>query len=322
MDNTSGASLSVIRNSSIGSLSGGGTTGGHVNISSGQTLTVVNLNTNTTYGGVISDAGALTKTGTGMLTLTGASTYTGATAVNQGILRVDGSLTGTSSVTVASGARLQGIGTVTSTGGATINGRIAPGNSIGTLTMAGPVALSGVTATAEFELVNPMVNGMTHTPSAVIMNAGTTFANPALITGATRVAAVNDVLIVTGTSPADSLTFNPGSTLEVLMLPAGNPTGLLSGLAWDLIDAGSITIGGVDGFWGVAGDYTYHGGSGVQYGDIFLNLPDLWFGTSDGYYNWNFSLFESHGIIVLVPEASRAVLAMLALAGLVLRRRR
>jgi fibronectin-binding autotransporter adhesin len=263
---------------------------------------------------------ALVKTGTGTQTLTGASTYSGTTTVNQGVIRVDGTITGTSSVTVASGAKLQGIGTITTTGGTTINGRIAPGNSIGTLTMAGPVTLSGATATAEFEIVNPMVNGLTHTPSAVIMNADTTFDNPALITGATRVAGVNDVLIINGATP--TLTFNTGSTLEVLMLPNTTPTGLLSGIAWDLIDAGIITIGGTNGFWGVPNDYTYHGGNGVQYGDIILNLPDLWNGTTDGYYNWNLSLFESHGIIVLVPEPSRAFLVLVTIIPFALRRRR
>jgi autotransporter-associated beta strand protein len=269
----------------------------------------------------------LSKEGTGTQTLTGASNYTGATTVNQGVLRVDGTITGTSSVTVASGAKLQGTGTISTPGGISVSGTIAPGNSIGTLTQAGPVTITG-TGNAEFEINNPLVNGLDHTPSAVIMNADTTFAIPALITGATRVVVSagpppvyqNDVLIVDGATP--TITFATSSTLDVLMLPATAPTGLLSGLAWDLIDAGSITIGGTDGFWGVAGDYTYHGGNGVQFGDIIMNLPDLWDGASDGYYNWNFSLFESHGIIVLVPEASRAVLAMLALAGLALRRRR
>lgn len=80
-------------------------------------------------------AGALIKDGAGKLELTGNSgaTYTGAGSVLAGTLAVNGVLGGT--MEVISG-RLQGIGTV----GATINqpgGTIAPGNSIGTLTING-----------------------------------------------------------------------------------------------------------------------------------------------------------------------------------------
>uniref|UniRef100_A0A9E7ZV51 Autotransporter outer membrane beta-barrel domain-containing protein n=1 Tax=Bosea sp. NBC_00436 TaxID=2969620 RepID=A0A9E7ZV51_9HYPH len=80
-------------------------------------------------------AGALIKDGAGKLTLTGDSgaTYTGAASVVAGTLAVNGVLGGTMEVI---GGRLQGIGTV----GSTINqpgGTIAPGNSIGTLTING-----------------------------------------------------------------------------------------------------------------------------------------------------------------------------------------
>ena len=55
-------------------------------------LTVGNNNSSTTYSGVLSGGGSLTKTGSGTMTLTGASTYTGATSVNAGTLTLSGSL--------------------------------------------------------------------------------------------------------------------------------------------------------------------------------------------------------------------------------------
>ena len=84
-------------------------------------------------------AGGLTKTGAGTLLLSGANTYTGATAVNAGILYVNGSLNTASAISVASGARLGGTGTV---GTATV----ASGGSVeGGQSNAGKLTLSGLT---------------------------------------------------------------------------------------------------------------------------------------------------------------------------------
>ncbi|HEY0945528.1 MAG TPA: autotransporter-associated beta strand repeat-containing protein [Opitutaceae bacterium] len=88
-----------------------------------------------TYAGTISGTGALTKAGDGTLEFTGnSSAFSGSTAVNAGTLAVNGRLGGT--LTVASGARLQGAGTVGTTMIAS-GGTLAPGNSIGTLAVAG-----------------------------------------------------------------------------------------------------------------------------------------------------------------------------------------
>ena len=74
----------------IGSLTGGGTTGGNVVLGSG-TLTVGGDNTSpAAYGGVISGTGGLTKIGTGTLTLSGTNVYSGTTLVAQGKVVVNG----------------------------------------------------------------------------------------------------------------------------------------------------------------------------------------------------------------------------------------
>jgi outer membrane autotransporter protein len=86
-----------------------------------------------TYGGAMSGTGNLTLQGGGLLNLTGANSFTGGTTVTGGTLAVNGSLAG--AVTVGSAGTLGGSGTVT---GNVVNaGTLAPGNSIGTLTVSG-----------------------------------------------------------------------------------------------------------------------------------------------------------------------------------------
>jgi fibronectin-binding autotransporter adhesin len=123
------AALAVDSSETIGSLRGGGSTGGNVSIASGQTLTVAESG-NQTYAGVISSAGSLTKSGNGTLTLSGVNTYSGGTAINAGTLALGGGnnrLSTASTVSIAAGATLDlltnsqtlvgltGSGTVTST---------------------------------------------------------------------------------------------------------------------------------------------------------------------------------------------------------------
>lgn len=119
-------------------------------------LTVGALNSSTEVSGVISGTGGLTKVGSGTLLLSGANTYTGATRIDAGVLSVNGSLA--SNVTVAGGA-LKGHGFVN---GVTINNgaALAPGNSIGTLSVGTLTFASGSSyqvetdATGASDLVN------------------------------------------------------------------------------------------------------------------------------------------------------------------------
>jgi autotransporter-associated beta strand protein/T5SS/PEP-CTERM-associated repeat protein len=84
--NTAGVTLTITDTETIGSLSGGGASGGNVYIPSG--LVTGGNNKTTSFDGVISGTGGLTKTGTGTMTLTGANSYNGATSVAAGTLSV------------------------------------------------------------------------------------------------------------------------------------------------------------------------------------------------------------------------------------------
>ena len=81
---------------------------------------------------IFSGSGGLSKIGEGTLVIDNIQNYTGLTSINEGTLQVNGELI--SPVQVLLGARLQGNGTVGST---VVQGVIAPGNSIGTLTING-----------------------------------------------------------------------------------------------------------------------------------------------------------------------------------------
>ena len=88
-----------------------------------------------THAGTIFGAGGLTKEGGGALKLTGTSTYTGPTTVNAGKLIVNGTIA--SEVTVNDGGMLMGSGMVGGDAMIMSGGMYAPGNSIGTQTIAG-----------------------------------------------------------------------------------------------------------------------------------------------------------------------------------------
>ena len=118
------------QNQTIAGLSGGTTS----QVAIGSTTLTVNQSGNTVFSGGITGTGNLIKDGDGKLNLTGTNTFTGTTSVNGGILAVNGSVT--SPVAVNSGGTLGGNGTVgTTTAGS--GGVIAPGNSIGRLTVNG-----------------------------------------------------------------------------------------------------------------------------------------------------------------------------------------
>src|SRR5690606_11051714 len=116
---------------------------GDVDVAGGAAL-FFNQATDGSYGGVISGAGSLAKTGTGAVTLTGRPPCPGGAFVNVGALLVSGSLAGRA--TVGSDGLLGGNGRFL--GGILNNGALAPGNSIGTMHVSGPLTFGAGSAYA------------------------------------------------------------------------------------------------------------------------------------------------------------------------------
>lgn len=117
----------------------GGTTGTLIGDVIDRGTLIFNRSDAVTFGGVVSDMGALRQAGPGMLTLSSASTYTGPTTVAGGTLSVTGSLA--SAVTVASGAALTPTGRI---GGLSVSsgGSVSTTGTPSTLTVAGPVSFA------------------------------------------------------------------------------------------------------------------------------------------------------------------------------------
>lgn len=230
----------------IGSLEGAGT----VAIGS-KTLSIGLNNLSTTFSGVIQDIasdpaltrGSLTKTGSGSLTLSGVNTYTGPTAVNSGSLIVNGSIAN-STVSVGVSGTLGGSGTVGST---TVLGTISPGNSPGTLTVAGNLTF-GAGSVYLAEVQGPVADRINVTGSASL--AGTlrivplggpySFGTPyTLLSAAAGRTGTFDTVTSTSAAVLPTITYDPTSVFLTLrpglltpLLPAGaasNPVAIAAG---------------------------------------------------------------------------------------------
>ncbi len=128
----------------LGPNASGETFAGVIDVDTAKTMEIRALITplNSESGAGLKKAGA----GTLLIARGALGDYTGPTTVAAGTLVVDGSIASSSLTTVNAGATLMGSGTV---GATTVNGTLAPGNSIGRLIINGDLVLAG---TSDFEI--------------------------------------------------------------------------------------------------------------------------------------------------------------------------
>jgi len=149
----------------LGGLSGSGAIAlqNNANTPAAITLSIGNNGSSQTYSGALTGAGGLTKIGAGTQILSGACGYTGATSVVDGILEITGTLSGTSSLTVANGSVFYLAG-----GGLSVSGGIT---NNGTFKLSGTPSLA-LTGTFTNNGVLDLINGPSTLPPNFV-NHGT-----------------------------------------------------------------------------------------------------------------------------------------------------
>jgi fibronectin-binding autotransporter adhesin len=208
---------------------------------------VFNRVENITYGGSISGTGTVTKQAAGKLTLTGSSFYTGATNVNAGTLiaaNSTGSATGSGPLNVASNAILAGTGSIA--GAVTVNtgAHLAPGVSIGTLTVSSLTL--AFNCNLDYELGSPVFSDLTVISSSGALTLTGGIVNIAPVAGfgigeyplldyATAFTGSAANLTLGSAPPGFVYSFidNPATTSIDLVVALPEPTGLLS--VWALV---------------------------------------------------------------------------------------
>ncbi|MFI5378146.1 MAG: beta strand repeat-containing protein [Tepidisphaerales bacterium] len=270
----------------IGSLAdaAGNPTGQRVLLGS-ATLTVGD-STTTSFSGVISGAGGLSKVGGGTLTLAGANAYGGPTTVNAGTLNLNAGIYPTLNVpagianlnapATATNVNITG-GLMTAGAGSTVTGTLTA--TSGTLRVTDSPTAVATVGTADFSNGTPTVN--TQSGSLAITNqlklpgvtANYTAGGSATSFTARSVGGSN----IADNSAARTLTLSGGTV--AFTFPAPAVTGL---------NIGAPTIGSYT-YDSTAAKWTVHGAGG-----------DMWGGTEESYFvfrNQNNTAFDVSGYV-------------------------
>jgi autotransporter-associated beta strand protein len=300
--NGSGANAGILRlnnrNEAVGGISSTGGAGIIENESGSagtSTLTSNVASGSQTFSGILRNGDgvgtdgtlAFTKIGNGTQVLTGANTYSGSTTVTGGTLVIgSGGTTGTGAVTIQNTSTILGTGTI-------------QGSSF-TAQSGSSVHVGNTTAVNDYGTLTftpPSGSGNFDFQSGSTINLGLNATTPS----------ASDLLTFNGLS-AGSLTFNGNMIIGPSTM---SPT---LGQIFNLIDW--VNLASAPTFAGhysinLLRDGSLDGGSG-------FDLPNI---SSSGFL-WDITSFTTNGqITVVVPEPSRALLLVIGLSAMMMRRR-
>jgi fibronectin-binding autotransporter adhesin len=244
--NTAGVVLDITGfNNTLGSLAGGGTTGGNVTLGA-ATLTTGNTSS-TSYAGVISGTGAVTKAGSGAWTVSGNNTYSGLTTINGGTYKLGAAGDGTNTP----------LGTIAA-------GTIVTGTTVAALD------LNGFTLSTDEPLT---LNGTGIALGGALTNSSGTVSYSGLIT-------LGSDSSIIATSPGVILITNPGTItgagFDLTLGGSGNGTlsSILGTVGGGLIKSGA-------GLWTLAAANTFTGGVTINNAGVLLLAADGALGTTN-----------------------------------------
>ncbi|MEI6240868.1 MAG: autotransporter-associated beta strand repeat-containing protein, partial [Planctomycetia bacterium] len=248
----------------------GGLKGSRDLANGGKTLTIGGNNASTTYSGVLSGTGGLTKNGTGTLALTGNNTYSGLTTVSTGTLAVgDGGTSGSlaSAVRLTEGASL----IFNRSDASTYAGNITGAGSLtklgaGTLTLTGANTFKGDTTVSAGTLVLGSGNALSSTAAVTVASGATLQATTPI-----RIGYIDSQGTVVGGE-------NLSATLTVTR--SGNIGGIADGTVSQVTFAAGIVKLGI-GTSTVSSPNSYTGLTWVREGTLAVGTANAFAAASD-----------------------------------------
>ena len=288
LSNSAGVAVSIQNSETIGSLQGGGLSGGSVSIAANATLTVAETG-NQTFAGAISGAGNLTKSGAGTLTLANTMNATGGILISGGTLATGAENIFSSSASITANSATLRLGgnqtisyfsgsfnnldlssyalTINTTGGlnSLIGGSIAGTN--GTLIKDGADNLAIYSSANTFSGQTILNAG-----SITVLNTGTHFGtstvtinNGTLTTGNAGLATntnISNLVVVSGTIAGGTASSSIISNGSIIVQSGTISTPILGAATLSKQSAGVFLL---------SGNNTYSGGTTVSAGTLRLS---------------------------------------------------
>lgn len=270
----SGGTLELLSSETIGSLSG--VAGSALKLNA-NTLTTGGDNSNTTFAGIVSGTGGLTKTGTGTFQLSGANTYSGTTLISGGILQVagGGAIGNSSTVNVGALGTLEllaneTIGPLTGSGGVTLNANTLTINVVSPTSSTFSGAISGTGGVTKIGTGTQFFSGTNTYGGTTNVNGGVLS-----VVGGNAISNVGAVVVASGAEFELQTAETIGSLAGVAGSSVDLQATLTTGDASNTTFAGSMFGGGGlikqgSGIFTLSGTNTFAGSTSVNAGTLRL----------------------------------------------------